>query len=331
MGALAKLSSHRKKEGIYLMEKTLGRLERVDLRKIWETEDRDFTPWLARDEHLQILGSAIDIELEFEAQEKEVGLFRADILCKNTLDNSWVLIENQIEKTDHRHLGQLLTYAAGLDAVTIVWIASEFTEEHRSALDWLNKITDANFRFFGLEIELWQIDNSNPALKFNVISQPNNWRSTVSRAARKIEEELSPLQDLQLKYWSRLSEFLDRESQFKIRSPRPQGWCNFSLGKTNVNLIVSISSQPGKLAASLYLYNNMKEKYDNLYEQKDNIENLFGESLNWENNPNKQTAVIKLEIDADIDNEEDWLKQHEWFKDKIETFDRVFRPIVREF
>lgn len=313
------------------MEKTFGRLERVDLRKVWEKEDRDFTPWLAQEEHLQNLGNAIGIELEFEAQEKEVGLFRADILCKNTLDNSWVLIENQIEKTDHRHLGQLLTYAAGLDAVTIVWIASEFTEEHRSALDWLNKITDANFRFFGLEIELWKIDNSNPALKFNVISQPNNWRTTVSRAARKIEEELSPLQELQLKYWSHLSEFLNKNSQFKIHSPRPQGWYTFSLGKTNVNLITSISSQPGKLAASLYLYNNMKEKYDSLYEQKDSIENSFGESLTWENNPNKQTAVIKLEMGADIDNEDDWSRQHEWFKDKIETFDRVFRPIVREF
>lgn len=313
------------------MEKTLGQLERIDLRKIWETEDRDFTPWLAQREHLQTLGDAIDIELEFEAQEKGVGLFRADILCKNTLDNSWVLIENQIEKTDHKHLGQLLTYAAGLDAVTIVWIASEFTEEHRSALDWLNNITNENFRFFGLEIELWRIDNSNPALKFNIISQPNNWRSTVSRAARKIEEELSPLQELQFKYWSHLSGFLGQNFQFKIRSPRPQGWYTFSLGKTNVSLITSISSQPGKLAASLYLYDNMKEKYDYLYEQKDSIESSFGESLDWENNPNKRTAVIKLEIDADIDNEEDWPRQHEWFKNKIEIFDRVFRPIVRDF
>ena len=193
------------------MVKSLGRLERVQLRDIWETEDRDFTPWLAREEHLQILGDTIGLELELEAQEKDVGPFRADILCKNTLDDSWVLIENQIERTDHKHLGQLMTYAAGLDAVTIIWVASKFTEEHRSALDWLNKITDTDFRFFGLEVELWRINDSIPAPKFNVISQPNDWSSTVSRAARKIEEEgLSPSQELQLKYWSHLSAFYQR-------------------------------------------------------------------------------------------------------------------------
>ena len=123
-----------------------------------------------REESIELLGETIGIELELEAQEKDVGPFRADILCKNTEDDSWVLIENQIEKTDHKHLGQLMTYAAGSQAVTIVWVASKFTEEHRAALDWLNKITDDNFRFFGLEVELWKIGDSPAAPKFNIIS-----------------------------------------------------------------------------------------------------------------------------------------------------------------
>jgi hypothetical protein len=123
---------------------TLGKLQRVDLREVWETEDRDFTPWLAREEHLSILAETIGLDLEFEAQEKDVGPFRADILCKNMDDDSWVLIENQVERTDHKHLGQLLTYAAGLQAVTIVWVASKFTDEHRATLDWLNLITNDN-------------------------------------------------------------------------------------------------------------------------------------------------------------------------------------------
>lgn len=314
------------------MVKTLGCLERVELRHIWETEDRDFTPWLAREEHLQILGDTIGLELELEAQEKDVGPFRADILCKNTLDDTWVLIENQIERTDHKHLGQLMTYAAGLDAVTIIWVASKFTEEHRSALDWLNKITDTDFRFFGLEVELWRINDSIPAPKFNVISQPNDWSSTVSRAARKIEEEgLSASQELQLKYWSHLSEYLEANSDSKLRSPGAKGWSDFSLGKTNAILRISISTQTGKLAAGVYLYKNMKEKYEHLYEQKDAIEASFGEALEWENNPDKQTAVIKIEKSADISNESDWLNQHEWFKQKLESFRRVFRPLVREF
>jgi len=118
----------------------LGKLAKVELRKIWKTEDQGFTPWLANEENLELLGDTIGIELELVAQEKDVGPFRADILCKNTEDDSWVLIENQIEKTDHKHLGQLMTYAAGLQAVTIVWVASKFTEEIEQHLIGLIKL-----------------------------------------------------------------------------------------------------------------------------------------------------------------------------------------------
>src|SRR5205823_7927290 len=121
--------------------KDLGRLQKVDLREAWTSECSDFTPWLAQEANLQLLGETIGIELELESQEKGVGPFRADILCKDTATDNWVLIENQLERTDHTHLGQLITYAAGLNAVTIVWIADRFTEEHRAALDWLNEHT----------------------------------------------------------------------------------------------------------------------------------------------------------------------------------------------
>jgi hypothetical protein len=115
--------------------KPLGRMEKIlNLREAWESEAGDFTPWLAREENLALLGDTIGIDLELEAQEQNIGPFRADILCKNTETNNWVLIENQIEKTDHTHLGQILTYGAGLEATTIVWIAKSFTEEHRATL-----------------------------------------------------------------------------------------------------------------------------------------------------------------------------------------------------
>ena len=125
-----------------MTKQPLGRLTRVDLRDIWTSEAIDFTPWLAQPENISILGDTLGIDLELEAQEKAVGPFRADILCKDIGTDSWVLVENQLERTDHTHLGQLLTYASGLQAVTIVWIAARFTEEHRATLDWLNKITD---------------------------------------------------------------------------------------------------------------------------------------------------------------------------------------------
>lgn len=153
----------------------LGKLEKVELREAWVTEAGDFTPWLAQPENIQLLGETIGLEdLELAGQEQAVGPFRADIVCHATTDNSLVLIENQLERTDHNHLGQLMTYAAGLQAVTIIWVAAHFTDEHRAALDWLNDITDDTFNFFGLEVELWKIGDSSPAPKFNVVSQPND-------------------------------------------------------------------------------------------------------------------------------------------------------------
>jgi hypothetical protein len=188
----------------------LGRLERVDLRNIWVSEATDFTPWLARQENLAILADTLGLELELEAQERPVGPFRADILCKDVATDRWVLIENQLERTDHSHLGQLLTYASGLEAVTIVWIAARFTEEHRSTLDWLNKITDDRFRFFGLEVELWRIGDSPSAPKFNIISKPNDWSQSVAQAARAIDEsELSETRVMQREYWASLNQSLN--------------------------------------------------------------------------------------------------------------------------
>lgn len=131
-----------------MTDQLLGRLERVELRNVWASEATDFTPWLARAENMSVLGEALNIDLELEAQERSVGPFRADLLCKDIDTGRWVLIENQLERTDHTHLGQLLTYASGLDAVTIVWVAARFTEEHRSTLDWLNKITNDRFSLF---------------------------------------------------------------------------------------------------------------------------------------------------------------------------------------
>ena len=164
----------------------LGRLERVDLRNIWTTEAQDFTPWLAREINLAILSETLNMDLETAGEEESVGPFRADILCRDTLDDSWVLIENQLERTDHTHLGQLLTYAAGLQTVTIVWVAANFTDEHRAALDWLNEITDDRFRFFGLEVELWRIGNSLAAPKFNIVAKPNEWTRSVGKATRRL-------------------------------------------------------------------------------------------------------------------------------------------------
>lgn len=315
------------------MTKKLGKLERVELRDIWATEDRDFTPWLAREEHLELLAETIGMELELEAQEKDVGPFRADILCKSMVDDSWVLIENQIERTDHRHLGQLLTYAAGLQAVNIVWVASRFTEEHRATLDWLNKITDENFRFFGLEVELWRIDDSLAAPKFNIISKPNNWTKTVAQAAHRISQEgVSETKELQYHYWEKLVNFLqDNNSKLRPQNPKPRHWQDFSIGRSGLKIAATINTRDKRIGVELYMQHPEYSKafFHLLMADKDRIEQEIAFSLEWQELPQKTASRIVIYKPANPTDELTWPSQHEWLKETIEAFDRVFRQRVK--
>ena len=149
------------------MNRKLGILNRVDLKEFWKDEAREFTPWLSREENLSLLADTLGLELELVDTEVSVGNFNADIVAKDVLGDRNVIIENQLEKTNHDHLGKIITYASGLDAQVIVWICNKVTEEHRKAVDWLNEITNDKIAFFALEIELWAIDASMPAPKFN--------------------------------------------------------------------------------------------------------------------------------------------------------------------
>lgn len=311
------------------MTKSLGKLERVELRDIWATEDRDFTPCLAQESNLELLAETIGMELELEAQEKDVGPFRADILCKSMDDDSWVLIENQIERTDHRHLGQLLTYAAGLQAVTIVWVASKFTEEHRAALDWLNKITDENFRFFGLEVELWRIDDSVAAPKFNVVSKPNNWSKSISQAAQQISEQTTTeTKALQYRYWQQLVNYMqDAGSKLRPQSPRPRHWQNFSIGKSGTKIATTINTRENRIGAELYLQHPDYSKafFHLLLKDKEAIEREIGFALDWQELPEKTASRIALYKDADPTQEISWREQHQWLMEIVEKFDKAFR------
>ena len=123
----------------------LARLEKVDLRDQWKDEAKDFTPWLAEPDNIEILSEAIGMDLEVIGKEEKVGSFSADILCKDINTNRNVVIENQLEQTDHTHLGQVITYCAGLEASTFIWISSQVREEHRAAVDWLNAITSDDY------------------------------------------------------------------------------------------------------------------------------------------------------------------------------------------
>jgi hypothetical protein len=319
----------------------LGKLEQVNLREIWESESEGFTPWLAREENLRLLGDAIDIVLELEAQEKNVGPFRADILCKDTATDNWVLIENQLEKTDHVHLGQLLTYASGLKAVTIVWIAKRFTEEHRAALDWLNEITDDRFNFFGLEVELWRIGNSEIAPKFNVVSKPNDWSKGVTAGATQVKNTaLTDSKILQRNFWTAFRDYVKEQgSNIKTTKPLPQHWMNIAIGRTGIKLAaiasfwdsVAESFSGHELRVELILHdNNSKNHFEQLESVKEEIEKEIGEQLTWHNPPEKRMCRIHIRKATNLEDRDNWSEQHEWLLSKLELFYKVFATRVRQ-
>ena len=176
-----------------------GRLEEKKLRDAWTHEALEFTPWLA--ENIEHLSEAIGIPLELTGTEVKVETFYADILARNPSDGTIVLIENQLEQTDHSHLGQIMTYLAGLDAQTVVWIASDFRAPHLSAVRWLNEHTADDFSFFAVRLRVVRIGDSPFAPIFEIVEKPNDWNREVQQKAKS---EGSAYYDIKEKFWTAL-------------------------------------------------------------------------------------------------------------------------------
>jgi hypothetical protein len=311
----------------------LGRLERVDLRSIWTREDIHFTPWLAEEGNLRLLSEALGLNLELEAVEKDVGLFRADILCRlrDTEEDTYVLIENQLEATDHSHLGQLMTYAAGLDAKTIIWIAAKFTEEHRAAVDWLNHISADAFNFFGVEVELWRIGTSIAAPKFNIVAKPNNWSSSVSRAARAIGAQAqSETAALQLEFWTKFQDYLKTNGfRLALSKPAARYWANFGYER-GVGLEAYCMARDGWLGVKMGFYGPVpKQQFKQLQKQQAEVDADIGTALDWQEMPDKKESRVILRRDMDPKDRDTWDHQFRWIAETATTFDRVLRPRIK--
>lgn len=313
----------------------LDRLQPVELRDIWPNEATDFTPWLARAENLALLSETLGLELELEDTERSVGDFQADILCRNTEDSSRVLVENQLTRTDHRHLGQILTYSVGLDVHTIIWIAKEFREEHLAALDRLNEITDERFRYFGIEIKVWRICNSCPAPQFEIVAKPNDWSRTVTRQIRHMPPEESESRQLRERYWLELGEYL-REigSPIIIGRPQPNGNSVFlGIGRSGFRLHISMNPTGNQIRVELDIFNptgappHATAYFQLLKQQQEEIDLNFNGQLEWRETANRVTLY---ENDVNPMNEVDWREQHDWFALNLEKFYEVFRQRIRE-
>lgn len=321
----------------------LGSLERMDAREVWKREAYDFTPWLR--ENIHLLGQALGLDIDVDVQrEVAVGLFSADLLGTDLGSGASVLIENQLEQTDHSHLGQLLTYASGLDTTILVWVSTKVREEHRQALTWLNERTHEDVLFFAVEVELLKIDGSNPAPHFRVVVEPNDWqkaktmRSTGSRRPGTMSAERG---ERYKEFWrGLLTEILSIDPTATTASPDrvpAQSWYGISIGRSGFQDLFAFSYEGSERIVRAELYIDVRDKpqnkaiFDCLLADREVLEREFGETLTWDRRDDVRMSKIYVSRPGSLDDPAQGLADlQRWGADRLVRFRRVFGPRARD-
>ena len=268
----------------------LGKLKEVDIRKVWAHEQYDFSKWLANEENIKELGDELNLALTDVETEKFVGNYRCDILCKDEITGKIVLIENQLEPTNHDHLGKIITYASGLDAAVVIWIVSSARDEHASAIEWLNTHTDDDISFFLLEVHAYKIGDSDPAPQFKIIEQPNDFVKTVKNIAKNTE--LNESQKSRLEFWTQFNEIIVANGKpFNTRKASTDHWYNVAIGSSEANISIDLVNKEHKIRIGLWINDN-KDIFDSLFQQKSSIENALGIELEWHRLDDKKASYI---------------------------------------
>ena len=309
----------------------LGKLEKIPLREAWKHEALNFTNWLADEENLSLLSNEIGISISFIQTEASVGKFSVDILAEEENSNRKIVIENQLETTDHDHLGKIITYASGFNAEIVIWIVKDVRDEHKQAIDWLNENTNEKINFFAINIELWKIGNSKLAPKFNVISKPNNWAKALKKSATsENKNNISSLKLLQLEFWTSMNEFINSKiSTINTRAPQPQHWYDLSLGLGQKAYLSLIVHKRDKYCSVEVYIPNSKELYFELFDQKDLIESESGIKFEWQELPERQASRIQVKKrDFDLEDTEKWQESFEWIFKQIEIIKPIFVKYV---
>lgn len=302
----------------------LGKIKRItDLRSIWPHEANDFTKWLADEHNLAKLGEEIGIELELEERESSVGNFNVDLYAKEEGTGRKVIIENQLEETDHDHLGKLITYASGKGAEVVVWVVKHARDEHRQAIEWLNQHTDTDLGFFLVEIELWQIDDSAIAPKFSVIERPNDWGKQMKSVAG-----LNNTEQIQLAFWQKFNDKMnaspDFTKHFKTRKAQPQNWYDISVGSSEYHLCFTASIQKKHMSCGIYIPDN-KNLFHLFEAHKADFEAQFGKDIEW----GEATKATRINIfkSFDVSDQEQWPAAFAWYLDNAIKFKLIAKSI----
>ncbi len=317
-----------------MSDRMLGRLEAIDPTTLWTGGREAFIAWLAEADNLDLLIDALGMDLEVEAADRVVGPLTADLICRDTADDSRVLIETQLCKTDNDYLGRLISYAAGLDAGKIVWIAERFRDEHRAALDWLNRLASSRLSFYGLELQVFRVNGSLAAPRFHLLASPNHWTRKARSGVRAIETgEISESRRLQQDYWSALMDHL-RDRGGPIRpsgKPAPRSWAGFRIGRSGVRLSVVQQRREQSLRVEIALSGDeAAQTFLMLQQERPDIEATVGYPLDWETQAQDRSHRISVTAKgAALENRTDWARQHQWLAERLEEFYRAFAGRLR--
>ena len=308
------------------MEK-LGRLIEIPVREIWAHEQYDFSKWLVKDDNLSLLGEQLGLTLVEAETERFVGPYRCDVVCKDELSGQVVIIENQLEPTNHDHLGKIITYASGLNASVVVWIVETAKEEHRSAIEWLNEHTDSSVSFFLIEIHALKIGNSDPAPLFKVIEQPNDFVVQTKKSGQSQKD--SQRNANRLDFWTKFNEVLiERGRPFNVRKPGTDHWYDFAIGSSKCHLSLELINKDGYMRVSVWIPDS-KEQFRAFEAEKEQIEATIGDPLLWEPLDGKKACRISCKIPGlDFNSQDNYGELMNAAIDKLILFKKAFRPYL---
>lgn len=305
----------------------LSRITKVNPRDVWKHEALDFTQWLVKEENISVLCEELELNLENIKPEASAGRYNVDIVADDIDSKRKVVIENQLESTDHKHLGQLLTYASAYDASIIIWVVTDYTEEHQQAIDWFNRNISEGISFFLVQIEVYKIGDSDAAPKFNIICQSNNWGKTVKKSGAG--DKVSEVKLLQMEFWEGLKDFASerKTSVSYARTPKPQHWFNVSFGTSKCHIALTLNTQKGYIGCEIYIRND-QALFDNLLKHKEAIESVVGVELEWMELPDATASRILYTYQGNPKDKKRWGEYFAWCTDTVEKFSKAFKPYV---
>jgi len=333
----------------------LGRLEKVDVTQYWQSAAADFAPWLCLEENIQLLGEAIGLSIEVVLNAEQMADYRADLLCREVGTKNWILIGSQLRPTDEQQFGQWLTECAGLDGAAIIWIASQFAPEHLKLLNWLNQHAQPTLRFWGVEIELWQIGKAAMAAQFNLVSSTDGAGLSTDRVvedsqAQPVEQipenqlpdasvdplpesEPEPLtveQEQNSAFWTDLCNQLEQQgSVVKAVTPPVGEHIDFAIGRAGFILSARLDRDRSCLAIELRLLDeDAQAHYGLLMAQKDWIESEMGFPLSWEEQLPECLVYCTL-LEVKLEALDQWPEYIDWLCGGLECFHLTFADFVQ--